>query len=338
MKIPSLATCLDFVKKRRWRLLVYVALLTIAFILERNGDHAGGNGGSMSDAARTTYQRVSTLGYRKTKDRYTRLILLDDNPDSGHDPRSVAHNACTRRLYLAKLVQALDVQSASVIVLDFRFEADCHAEDRVLADAISRTAQHVPVVLGQNSETVSAVRRQRPATYIGSGIHDGDLVPQTPSLSGTVGAAAYGLTMLAADTRLVPLQWTIATSGSDASRITERRLQDGLAFAAATAHERSLRDEPKLNWYMKRGEFPMTSFVPEGKFPQQTGLDLLCKDEDRLKWEDCTPKHDPESTFKGHVALIGYGDNAGGDMHDSVLGSVPGVVLQANYIESLVSG
>jgi hypothetical protein len=333
------ARTVAFVKERRWRLLVYVVLLAVAFALERTGEVAEGKGGSMSETARVTYQKLSTVGNRKLSARYTGLILLDNNPTSHHDPPSVALNGCQRRLYLAKLVQALDVQSASVIVLDFRFEAVCPDEDRVLSDAISKTAQHVPVMLGQNSETVSAVRRQQPKTYIGPGIDDKDLVPVTPSISGEVGGGTYGLIMLAADTRRIPLKWPIATPGPDATHITQRSAQDCLAFAAAKAHQPSLRDDPTLNEYLKRGPLPMTSFIPEAEFPQQAGLDLLCKDQDRLNWANCSPKHDPASIFKGHIAAIGFGDNdARLDMHESVLGLVPGVVLQANYIESILDG
>ena len=117
----------------------------------------------MSEGARAAYQRVSTLGYRKPKARFTALILLDDDPTSGRDPSSVALNGCQRRLYLAKLVQALHVQSASVIVLDFYFKpiTTCPDEDHVLSDTISKIARDVPVVLGRDSETVSMVRQQK---------------------------------------------------------------------------------------------------------------------------------------------------------------------------------
>lgn len=339
MKSPLLTKVWALLRERRWRLLVYIGLLGIAFALERTGDQAAGNGGSTSEAARVIYQRISTLGYRKPSARYTSLILLDDNPASHHDPSSVALNGCQRRLYLAKLVHALDVQSASVIVLDFYFKAECPDQDKELSDAISKTALDLPVLIGMNSETVSAVRRQQPRYIIGPEIEEGDLVPEAPNISGGVGGGTYGLTMLAADTRRIPIEWTIATPGSDLAHITERHVQDGLAFAAAAAHNRSLRSNPTLNQFMRRGQFPMTSFIPEDKFPQQTGLDLLCENLKSANWESCDPKHDPASIFKGHIAVIGFGDNpAKTDMHDSVLGLVPGVILQANYIESLLDG
>jgi CHASE2 domain-containing sensor protein len=326
-------------RERGWRLLVYVGLLAIAFALERTGDQAGGQGSSTSEAARVTYQRASTLGYRKPSPQFTALILLNDLPDSHGDPQSVALNACQRRLYLAKLIQALDVQRASVIVLDFYLQTKCPDEDKALSDAISATVQDLPVLLGQYSETVRTIRRQEPEYIIGPGIDGGDLVPEAPNISGGLVGATYGLTMLAADSRRIPLRWMTATPGSDVAHITERHVQDGLAFAAAAAHNPRLRSDPRLNDYMKRGDFPMTSFIPEDKFPQQTGLDLLCKDQRDFNWTDCSPKHDPASVFQGRIAVIGFGHTrANTDIHDSVLGFVPGVILQANYIESLLDG
>jgi CHASE2 domain-containing sensor protein len=326
---------------RRYRVFVYVVLLAVGFALERTGDHAE-EGGALSQTARATYQRVSTFGYRKPDVGYTALVLLDDNTSSGYDPPDVAHNGCRRRLYLAKLVHALEVQRAFGIVLDFRFEAICPEEDKALSDAISTAATDTKIiVVGQDSRVVRSIRAKQPAS-IGPGIVDSDLVPTPPQISRQPHGVKYGLIALVADNRRVPIRWAIATPGADPARLTERSVQDGVAFAAAIARKPSLVDDPKIIGYLNRGDWPLTSFIPEDKFPRQPGLDLLCKDDKDYKrgaktWVECVPQQDLASNFNGRVVVMGFGDNDfGPDMHDAVLGRTSGVVLQANYIEAIL--
>lgn len=322
--------------QRRWRIALYFVLVAITFTLERTGERAENEGRPMSATARDLYLRASTFGYRKPDARFTALILLDDNAKSNHDPPEVALNGCQRRLYLSKLAEALEIQMASAIVFDFYFEADCPEQDKQLADSISRTAKHIPIILGQDSEPVSAIRPKQPGR-IGPGIDERDLVPEFPSLFGEVVGAKYGLVALIADNRYIPLRWRTANPAPSTDRLTIRGIQDGLGLAAASARNGHLVAQPKLREYLTTGGAPLTSFIPQGKFPKQNGLDLLCKDQNRSDWQNCKPQQDVTSIFRGQIAVLGFGDNEkGSDMHDSVLGRVPGAVLQANYIESLL--
>lgn len=322
--------------ERRWRLMIYLALLAALFLLERSGDRADDEGFQMTKTARSAYLRASTFGYRKPSAKFTALMLLDDDPSSHHDPARVAYNACPRRLYLAKLTNALAAQLPSVIVFDFVFEAICPAEDEVLAASIREAAQHIPVVMGQDSEPAKVIRSLQPSR-VAPGIDDGDIVPKKPNIVIELPKVKYGLVMLIADNRHVPVRWTTANSAPGSDRLTQHHVQDGLALSAATAHQQSVLENPTLIQSMKDGKTPLTSFIAE--FPQQNGLDLLCKDQDPARWEDCKPTQDLASIFKGHIAVIGFDKNASHmDMHASVLGLAPGVILQANYIESLLDG
>ena len=322
--------------KRRWRIAAYLTLVAIAFLIERTGDEAENGVPRFSETARNTYLRTSTFGYRKPDARYTALVLLDDKVTSHHDPPEVAFQACKRRLYLAKLIDALEVQAASVIVLDFMFNAQCPIEDRTLAASLSRTAERIPVILGQNSETVG-VKQAREPTLTKKGVDDRDLVPMMPSISGDAQGVTYGLIMLIADSRHIPLKWRIADFVPGTDDLIEHGTQDSLALAAAMAQNRSIATSGTLSRYMQQDETPLTSFIPQYKFPYLNGLDLICRKQDPSHWEDCTPKPDPMSIFRGRVAVLGFGENdSGTDMHESVLGLTPGVFLQANYIECLL--
>jgi CHASE2 domain-containing sensor protein len=324
--------------KRRWRIALYLALVAIAFLLERTGDEAENVVPRFSQTARNAYLRTSTFGFRKPDARFTALVLLDDKATSHSDPPEVALQACKRRLYLAKLIDALEVQAASVIVLDFMFNAQCPIEDKMLAASMSRTAERIPLIVGQNSEVVRTIQAREP-TRVGKGIDEADLVPVTPNISAEVRGVTYGLIMLIADNRHIPLRWQTASSRPGTGGLTEHGTQDSLVLAAAIAQNRSVADSPTLSQYMRNSETPLTRFIPPSKFPHQNGLDLLCRDQDLSHWEDCKPKPDRMSIFRGHVAVLGFGDNdAGTDMHESVLGVIPGVFLQANYIECLLDG
>jgi len=335
---PAIQRVAVYVRARCWRLLFYIMILAFTFALERSGKTAEEEGGgSLSQAARVMYQRVTTFGYRKPKARFTRLVLLSNSPDSQDDPPDVAQNGCTRRLYLSRLIRAVGSQSPSVIVLDFYLTALCPAEDGALLDAISSVAKTVPVVLGQSSETIATLRQKGQGT-IGKNIQEEDLVPELPSIAGRP-EATWALVTLLEDTRRIPLRWSIAAPGSNTKDLTERRTQDGLALAAAAAHDPTVLADPSLSAYIANGEAPFTSFIPENGFQRQSGLDLLCKGQDKKSWRTCSYSTQVDSFLRGHVVIFGQGRNESGlDMHNSVIGLVSGPVLQANYIESILDG
>jgi CHASE2 domain-containing sensor protein len=89
-----------------------------------------------------------------------------------------------------------------------------------------------------------------------------------------------------------------------------------IAFAAARLYDSTIENQALL----KGTENPFTSFISEGLFHPIESSEVLSGSFDVRQ-------------LQRKIVLIGDGMK---DMHESVVGRVPGVVLQANYIESLL--
>jgi hypothetical protein len=84
---------------------------------------------------------------------------------------------------------------------------------------------------------------------------------------------------------------------------------------------------------------PYTSFLREDQFPTtMRAVDLICSNPPNESWRNICSRtrilRVNAQTFADKIVIIGIA-GVGGDIHQSVLGKVPGVILQANYIESL---
>jgi len=86
--------------------------------------------------------------------------------------------------------------------------------------------------------------------------------------------------------------------------------------------------------------YPFTSFLREDQLPIVRAIDVICSKPPNELWTvPCgrTRVFSPTpDMFRDKVVVIGI-TGLGGDLHQTILGKVPGVILQANYIESLLS-
>jgi hypothetical protein len=85
--------------------------------------------------------------------------------------------------------------------------------------------------------------------------------------------------------------------------------------------------------------YPYTRLLREDQFPIERAIDVICSNAIEQSWRttcDRTPllSFDPK-IFANKVIVVGV-SGFGGDLHETTIGRVPGVILQANYIEALL--
>jgi len=95
---------------------------------------------------------------------------------------------------------------------------------------------------------------------------------------------------------------------------------------------------PELQRLVAKHVHPFTSFLRESEILTYSAIQLVCDPSilQPSRWEDCTAGAVGNDAFRNHIVVIG--NRIADDFHPSVIGTVPGVVLQANYIESLLDG
>ena len=115
--------------------------------------------------------------------------------------------------------------------------------------------------------------------------------------------------------------------------------QETLAVATVRQYDPGTLSQQTIQSFIRSSTHPFTSFLQRSEIPTDAAIDLVCaaghpRDFD---WRNCPPvpmSSDRLKNYRNRVVVIGQ--NLPNDMHRTVVGSVPGVVLQANYIESLL--
>lgn len=299
-----------------WLALVLSVLVSVA--IERNWDDlAGGSGGAAGRAvfsAGAMYQQLLTAGPRTTAPRYTAIVDIARNVE----PDDVTLNICSQRQFIAKLIGAVATAHPSVIVIDKYFgpttctktPAGTDALRQAIADAIRGGT---PVVVGR---------------YL-----DRNSLEVSRALSLRMGDSApiEGFINLHQDNRRLSFRWAGKVSNEWFELPT-------LSVAAAQAHRADLMDDPRFRRIYESRRYPYVSFLSQEQFGsyRMSAIDTLCgpgrRDSD---WMDCRGDKALVNRLHGRVVLLG--DNTPElDHHASVIGTVPGILLQANYVEALL--
>jgi len=152
-----------------------------------------------------------------------------------------------------------------------------------------------------------------------------------------------GIVNIDPDTRKLPLQWLVFPSKDDANTGQGQTWHNTLALAAARASKLPLAHPKRLSGIsgiaynpaapahtlLNMEDYPFISFLkdnPKDPFKPVLASQLLAGD----------AVVSGDTRFRGKIVLIGE-INKDLDQHKSVLGdAVPGVYLQANYIEALL--
>jgi CHASE2 domain-containing sensor protein len=266
--------------------------------------------------------------------------------------------ACERRRYIAHLLNALASFGPRVIVLDVWFDPEFCSEQnsQPLWDALDAVSKRIPVVSGIGSYDLSEVVSTWPAELAAVGrrrsmLEPTELVsmPAINPIRSSSGQIIQAVVELDSDSRKIPLSWPVyrhfaaITDGAKPDRI------DSLSIAAVRAfnpQDQILKRVDALDStnlpVASTSTPPYTSFLREENLPIFRADDIICSSVAvDVSRGNCSTigatALDLKAVITGKVVLLGLA-GFGSDVHKSVIGNVPGVVLHANYVESLLQG
>lgn len=330
-----------------WRLLLYAAFVALPLFLEHAPEifdlGPGTQEHSILSAPIYLYQWIVTFGPRKPRAHFVRLVLIDRMTEP--DKITSETSPCAQREFMARLLYALAAAQPAVIAIDKYYPPDsCTAEQSAgLVAALKSVSQRVPVVLLKNDEGPSGLESRDSEKL--EVLEKKGAVVRFPTMDFGPNVT-YGLKTLNADERKIPLHWPVISEDEfekQAASELERRsfnLQDTLAVAVVRQYDSGALTQNALQWFENRNTHPFTSFLEESKIPTYSPTDLICATTHArdIDWCDlCTtpdPSYDGLKQLRNRVVIVGQ--NSSQDIHHTVIGRVPGVVLQANYIESLL--
>jgi CHASE2 domain-containing sensor protein len=312
---------------------LFLVACILAYILEHyvealtaDGQHHPGITQSVFNA-RGVYQYLVASWPRRLVPRYTVLVEIDAEAD----PTAVSlHNICEQREFLGRLITALAEHDPAIIVVDKFFTAGgCkpgHVGTGELQKAIARVAGRIPIVVGLRID--DRVPPSTPGEFAWP-IVNALSFPDAPKLKEAV-------INIDIDSRRLALGWRIRRDSK-----SEPEWRNALALQAAQMYDSKLLTKyPALRHLIENGEHPYLSVIPRGEFTSYLAGDILCasRQEPSAMGEVCGSRKNRDNDLeflRGRIAIVGE-VSRDVDVHFTVIGQVPGVVLQANYIEALL--
>jgi CHASE2 domain-containing sensor protein len=311
--------------------IIGLFVLALAFIAENPLEEKAGHSGALE---RTVYKVLSAPGYRRPRAHYVSIVTIQE----GEDPPVVLTDRCARREYITHILRALQNQDAAVVVLDFSPDPPGHCPtetDQDVRSAISALSRTTPIVVGEGSLDIQHLLPVDSAALKTLHPHENDLVLKDPDWIPhdlNPGAARYGLTRTIFDDRSVPITLSAwkRTKGGFAKVVI-----DSLSVASVKAFQPSA---PELQAAAQHSTPPLTAFMGDDAFPRVSGASIVCRSKQLLTdWRQCLPTDAQQVELRHRVVVVALGRNSErADYLSTVLGDVPGYVLQANYIEALL--
>jgi CHASE2 domain-containing sensor protein len=273
----------------------------------------------------SVYHWIVTSSPRKAVPRFASLIVL--GPQAS--PAGVSlFNVCQERRFLAALLETVAKAKPNVIVIDKYFgRSTCPADDPS-TQALVRAArylcqQHIALVTGRRVADGPLHDPAFRAPY-----------PLDPALR-LSDCQIEGVLNIDADLRRSNLWWA-SVEPLDGSGPPP----PSLALASALAASPNLLRAGRLKDWTPSSPPPYVSFVDPGQFAASTiaGRDAVCVSASAPGWRACSDEElSPRVRETLHARVVVIGEDVPGiDRHRTVVGEVPGYILQANYIESFL--
>ena len=285
------------------------------------------------------YQRILAAP-RSPVARYTTVVEIDPQKD----PAVFGlQDICAQREMITRLLYIMAKALPNEIVIDKYYgihkPGPC-AKDQELIEAIKNLRNYnIPVIVGRRIADEPIVQGSETRYFLLPAMEFDDPMsclqqstdPKHPCLEGVVN--------LSKDTRKLPLEWMLFPSRAYAEKGEGRAWHDTIALTAARAYDdKLLENYPRLAHFLDVGLHPYVCFIKPSKFNPILAGQLLKSDPqvDTDATTSTLPRLSSEmKRLSGKIVLIGE-INPDMDSHASVVGKVPGLYLQANYVEALL--
>jgi len=328
--------------------IAYTVTVLAFYFLDNFAEIAQGNRFLRGiNPAALLFQKAVTSGFKKPRNNYVVLVLLDDKV-----PQATRDNLCLQRRYVAEVVDRISHACPAAIALDLTFSQetcpqtnpDLYQSTVELQRAIAAVPRTIPVVIAQRTIDATYMLKKSPQKLADlrdhHGFKDSEVIlePQVAFDSTDRNKVTLGLYTFNEDRRKVPLSWS-AYSSLDTVGNEKPTAIDTFSVAVAKAFRPDPRIISQIRTFQDHDSHPLTSFLTQREILCFSAFDILAGGTHAsLSQEKCRSTDtdtDPLEQINHRIVVIGK-DDPRIDRWDSVIGEVPGAVLQANYIESIL--
>jgi hypothetical protein len=257
-------------------------------------------------------------------------------------PPELFHDLCKQRRFLAVLISRLNDSGPSLIVIDKYFSPDVCKDEQAnseLLQTFTAVSKQTPIIVGRRTFNQSEWQEQPKSSELeNKRPFSSACLVMAPALDFAALTKSdqflSGATRLNADVRKIPLEWLTYPVNFDGQPAPI----PSLAFAAVQARDPGIVQTDTIRRYLANGHHPLTSFLEPNDIPEVSAANVLCDSPyaGQFQLKPCEVDQRLLRFLKGRVVVIGEDSELDRHATGTRLGTVPGVLLQANYIESLL--
>jgi len=351
---------------RTFRFIGYIVVVSVPLLVEHAGEIPEKDAhppplyrlSNLVLHAPIGYDAVTRLGFRHAMPHLVQIVRV-------RDQQIMSLPVCQKRLFLAKLVKAVEEIHPSLIALDIWFPQNACPSNDPGTDALLESIQgsSVPIVVSMETYPPSEFAKiandqtankgdDRPVvseaqfeqTRTGRLVLGRDLTFRSESHKngpGNVMLVNVGLVRIAADIKKIPLTWPVYEVQPNGD-LGDVRVMPSLSLVAAETYEREIsngRVSSRLRDLVDAEAFPyITSLSPEKSagapngIPVTDALKLVCGSLPAADWTRCGAENRSALVSVAPIVMISQWTSS--DVHGDP--PMPGDVLQANYMEALL--